>query len=75
MMGAVDKFLHQLIKFDKEHIPAKVIAALKPYLDVCATDDISKKRIIAATFSSRTLNSIRKKYWPSQQLPVVYVLG
>lgn len=33
-MGAVDKFLHQLIRFDKEHIPTKVITALKPYLDV-----------------------------------------
>lgn len=34
MMGAVDKFLNQLINFDKEHISPKVIAALQPYLSV-----------------------------------------
>lgn len=62
MMGAVDKFLHQLIKFDKEHIPTKVIAALKPYLDVnhFLFVILGEGRILF--FSSRILNLIHKKY-------------
>lgn len=34
LMGAVDRFLNQLLRFDKEHIPPKVIVALQPYLNV-----------------------------------------
>lgn len=34
MMGSVDRFLTQLVRFDKEHIPPKVIVALQPYLNV-----------------------------------------
>lgn len=34
MMGSIDRFLSQLIRFDKEHIPPKVIVALQPYLNV-----------------------------------------
>lgn len=34
MMGSVDRFLNQLVRFDKEHIPTKVITALQPYLNV-----------------------------------------
>lgn len=33
-MGAVDKFLHKLINFDKENIPSKVVNTLQTYLDV-----------------------------------------
>lgn len=38
MMGAVDKFLHKLVNFDKENIPSKVIKTLQSYLDVRITE-------------------------------------
>lgn len=44
MMSSVDKFLHDLVHFDKEHIAPKVIDALQVYLKVYAVSHCVNKK-------------------------------
>lgn len=46
MMGSVDRFLSHLVRFDKEHIPSKVITALQVYLNVSDRDELYHQNCI-----------------------------
>lgn len=50
MMGAVDKFLHKLINFDKENIPSKVVNTLQTYLDVYLLHNTKKYNKFIVSF-------------------------
>lgn len=58
LMGKVDQFLHDLINYDKEHIPPDVIKALLPYINnpEFNPEKIRSKSIAAAGLCAWVIN-------------------
>lgn len=61
VMGAVDKFLDQLINYDKDHIPPECQKAVQPYLDnpEFEPEFIRNKSLAAAGLCSWVINIMR----------------